>query len=309
MTPLRKSDLTGTWATVLLPLDDRDRVDWAALTTQVDRLTSAGVHGVYTNGSAAEFWAQTEEEFDRLSRLVAERCATAGVGYQIGATHTSPQLSLDRVRRAKTVAPGAIQVILPDWFPVSLTESVTYLRAVAAAASPVPLVLYNPPHAKRVLTGAQLVQVCAQVPEVVGVKVGDTGVLETPGLRDRVAVFVPGHELASGAARGAAGSYSNVACLNPEAAVAWGRRVGRGDPTATETERGLRSFLDRHVTPLARERGLCNAALDKLLAAAGGWTPLPTRLRWPYQGATERDTERVRAALAVELPEFLTLGG
>ena len=47
--------------------------------------------------------------------------------------------------------PAAIQLILPDWMPPHLDEARTFLERMAEAAHPVPLVLYNPPHAKTVL--------------------------------------------------------------------------------------------------------------------------------------------------------------
>jgi len=64
-------------------------------------------------------------------------------------------------------------VILPDWFAPSDPEIRVYLRRLADAAAPVPLVLYNPPHAKRTLQAADYPDVLDAVPEIVGIKVGD----------------------------------------------------------------------------------------------------------------------------------------
>jgi len=104
----------------------------------------SGAAGIYTNGTAAEFYSQSEEEFDRISRMVAERCEAAGMAFQIGASQMSPQLSLARIRRAAELRPGAIQVILSDWYPLSDDEMITCMEGFAAAADPVGLVLYNP---------------------------------------------------------------------------------------------------------------------------------------------------------------------
>lgn len=308
MRPLTAAAIRGTWATVLLPLGEDDQVLWEELEEQLERILAAGVDGVYTNGSAGEFWAQTENEFDRLSALVAAGCERAGVPFQLGAAYPSPQVALDRLRRARDHAPGAIQVILPDWFIPSDAEGVAFLERMAAEASPVPLVLYNPPHAKRVLTPAELDRLCAAVPAIAGLKVGggDAGWYRVMRpLLDRVSVFVPGHHLASGHRQGAAGSYSNVACLNPRGAVAWWETMRRDPDAALAVEARLRAFLDECVIPLQRDRGYCNAALDKLLAAVGGWCPLPTRLRWPYACVPDADVAGVRAAAATRLPEFV----
>src|ERR1700683_3181784 len=66
--------LSGIWATPLLPLDENDQLRRDALVRQVERLAASPVDGVYTNGTAAEFDLQTEEEFDFLSDRVALAC-------------------------------------------------------------------------------------------------------------------------------------------------------------------------------------------------------------------------------------------
>lgn len=308
MRALTADTLTGTWATVLLPIDEDDRVDWERLSEQVHELLAAGVDGIYTNGSSGEFWAQDEEEFERLSTLVADPCERAGVPFQIGAAHSSPQTALGRLRRARDLAPGAIQVILPDWFAPGDQEALAFLRRMADEAAPVPLVLYNPPHAKRVLTASDHARLLDAVPEIVGIKVGDgdrSWYDAMAPVSGRVALFVPGHHLATGYGRGAAGAYSNVACLHPRAAVRWWEQITTDQAAAEAIEARLRTFLDTEVLPLQRRHGYCNAALDKLLAAIGGWAPVGTRMRWPYQGVPESDVRRLREAARDRLPEFV----
>ncbi|MEV0400427.1 dihydrodipicolinate synthase family protein [Actinoallomurus sp. NPDC050550] len=300
---------TGTWATVLLPLDEDDELRWEHVGEQVDQIIAAGVDGVYTGGSAAEFWTQDEAEVDRLTALVAERCASAGMPFQIGCAHPSPQVALHRLRRARELAPAAIQVILPDWFAVSDREAIAFLRRLADEATPVPLVLYNPPHSKRVLAPDEYGRLCGEIPEIIGLKVGDGDDVWYEAMRpvmERVSVFVPGHHLASGHRRGAAGAYSNVACLNPRAAVAWWHAIRDGLPAAMSTEARLNAFIGEFIQPLQRE--YCNAALDKLLATIGGWCPIGTRLRWPYSGVPAEHAETLRTIARERLPDFVSSG-
>ncbi|WP_163509807.1 dihydrodipicolinate synthase family protein [Fodinicola acaciae] len=304
MRPLTVDKLTGTWATLLLALDDDDRISWPRMEKQLAALVSAGVDGIYTNGSSGEFWSQTEDEFGRLTELAA----SAGVPFQIGAAHPSPQIALERVRRAAAYAPGAIQVVLPDWFPPNDNEIRSHLRRLADAAGSVPLVLYHPPHAKRVLGADDYAWLLDAVPEIVGIKVGDGDRSWYAGMREvsgRVAMFVPGHHLATGYAHGAAGAYSNVACLHPVAAVRWWRQIVGGDGVAMQTERRLRGFLDGTVAELRTKSGYCNAALDKLLAALGGWSPVGTRMRWPYDGVPGDVVRALRPVAHDVLPDFV----
>jgi dihydrodipicolinate synthase/N-acetylneuraminate lyase len=301
--------IQGTWGTLLLPLADDDSICWTRLTEQVDAYIAAGVAGIYSNGTACEFHTQTEDEFDRLHQILAERCARAGVPWQAGASHMSAQTSRERARRVAPLRPRAIQVVLPDWFPVTNVEAIRFLSGVAEAAAPVPLVLYNPPHAKRSLAPADFGELARAVPALAGVKVPHSAPdwcrefrRACPGL----SLFVPGHELASGIIHGGAhGAYSNVACLSPSGAVRWNRQIYDDPCAALALERRIQDFLTAHVLPF-RAQGISNPGLDKLLAAAGGWSSTGTRLRWPYSWIPEEEAVRLSALARRDLPELFT---
>ena len=141
MEPLRAEQIVGNWASVLLPIQPDESIDFARLADEVERLVAFRVNGIYTNGSAGEFYAQSEEEFDRISSMVADRCQGAGMPFQIGAAHPCAQTALSRIRRARLLRPGAIQVILSDWMPLSDEEVIACLQRFAEAADPVGLVL------------------------------------------------------------------------------------------------------------------------------------------------------------------------
>jgi dihydrodipicolinate synthase/N-acetylneuraminate lyase len=307
MTALDRASLRGVWGTVLLPLDTSGRIDVRRLRRELDVLTSAGLDGIYAHGTAGEFHELGEDEYDLVSGLVAEHATAARVPFQLGAGHMSARLSLDRIRRAARLRPAAIQVILPDWTPIQPGEAVAALGGMAAAAGDVPLVLYNPPHAKTRLDAAALLRAADEVPQLIGIKVagGDAGwYLAMRPVTARLAVFVAGHTLASGLAQGAAGSYSNVACLSPAGAVAWYAMM-RSDPArAADVEGRLQAFLDRHITPL-QQRGYSNAALDKAMAHIGGWAGIGTRVRWPYRGVPEAEAAALRPVARTAVPELV----
>lgn len=307
MQPLTVAQLRGTWASVLLPIGADDAIDMARLERAVEHMLGSGLHGIYTNGTAGEFHTLSDAEYDALHELVAGRCADAGMAYQLGASHPSGQLSLSRIRRAAALRPGAIQVVLPDWLPLRDGEALDALARMAEVAGDVPLVLYNPPYAKTQVGPELFGRLAERVPGLIGIKVpgGDERwyARMAAALGDRLAVFVAGHMLASGRRLGAAGSYSNVACLSPAGAVRWYRLMGDDPEAALELESRLRRFLDRHIAPLATA-GYSDPALDKTLAAVGGWTPIGTRVRWPYRWLDESEVPGLRRAARRAVPEL-----
>lgn len=135
MTPATASTVFGNWATLLLPINADDSIDYGLLAVEIDHFIAARVNGVYANGSAGEFYTQTEAEFDRLSTLLAEKCEPSRLPFQIGACQMSPQLSRERVRRTKALRPSAFQVILPDWFAPTFDEILAFVEELAAEAA------------------------------------------------------------------------------------------------------------------------------------------------------------------------------
>lgn len=310
MTPLSASEIRGNWATLLLPIQPNDRIDFGLLTAELDHFIAARVSGVYSNGTAGEFHTQTEDEFDRINALLAATCAAAGMPFQIGLSHPSAQIARERLRRARALQPSAFQVTLPDWFPPSLPEVIAFLEVMAAEAAPIGLIVYNPPHAKRRLAPDEWATITEKVPGVIGMKVpggDDAWYAAMRPLFARLSVFIPGHLLADGLARGAHGAYSNVACLSPAGAQRWYELCVRDPAAGQALGRRIGPWWLAHIAPLITRDGLANYAADKAAATAGGWLPgFTPRLRWPYRFAGDETVSRIRAAALRELPELFS---
>ncbi|MBS1601598.1 MAG: dihydrodipicolinate synthase family protein [Bacteroidetes bacterium] len=304
---LTSKTLKGNWGTLLLPINADDSIDYGRLSEEIGQLIDAGLDGIYSNGTAGEFHNQTETEFDMVQEVMAERCRAAGMPFQIGASHPSPVVSLERVRRCVALSPDAFQVILPDWVVATGEEQVVFLRHVAEAADGIPLVLYNPPHAKQVLAPAGLARLRGAVPSLIGVKLasGDASwFAEMRALDMDMSVFVPGHLLATGVReRVASGAYSNVACLSPRGSQAWWQLILADPDKALGMQERILQFFATCIVPF-KNAGYSNPALDKFLAAVGGWGRVGTRLRWPYKWIDEKEVAGAREVAMNLLPEF-----
>lgn len=307
-TVTRRHPIAGNWATLLLPIAPDDSIDFDKLGEEIDILIAARVDGIYSNGTAGEFHNQTEAEYDRIQDMLASRCQAAGMAFVIGACQPDPLIMLNRLRRAVAHRPLAVQVILPDWWPLTKLESIDFLKRASDEADGIPLILYNPPHAKRVLLPAELADICGPCLSVVGIKLADGDAEWYAQARRHLSefsLFVPGHHLATGMKHGvASGAFSNVACLNPGGAQAWTDLMRTDINAALDIETRICAFMDNHVVPFRRDNGYSNAALDKLLAATGGWGPVSTRLRWPYRFIDATEADRLRPILRAAVPEL-----
>lgn len=307
MLPLKSNEIYGNWATLLLPIEEDDSINYDKLSRQIDQLIGMKVNGIYSNGTAGEFYNQTEEEFDKISALLSEKCNSAGMPFQIGCNHMSPKISLERLKRAIALAPGAIQVILPDWFPPTMPEIISFLQVMTQAANGIGLVLYNPPHAKRKLSPRDFYEIKKAGINLVGCKLAggdEKWYAEMKELAPDLSLFTPGNRLATGIGLGANGSYSNVACLHPKVAQQWYETMLTDRKKALELEKRIQSFIMNHIYPFIKEKGYSDPAVDKLLACITGWADAGPRLRWPYCWISETNITEVRKACKEIIPEF-----
>jgi len=302
-----RADIRGVWATVLLRIREDGSIDLDAIAEQVAAYAAAGVDGVYCNGTATEFHCQSDAEFEEVSRATASAARAAGLPFQIGAAHPLPRGALSRIALATSLGPAAIQVTLSDWTPISIDTAIRFLARCGDTAGGVPLVLYNPPHARTALDPAGFARLAEAVPQLVGIKCagGDEAwyAAMVPVLA-RLSVFIPGHHHATGVLRGAHGSYSNMACLSPAAAISWDR-LTRSDPDAAlATEARIAAFMAEAIAPILAA-GHPGYAVDKAMAAAGGWTTITPRLLWPCEGLADTDVARIGDAAGRHIPEFV----
>lgn len=307
MTPLQSHEIRGNWATLLLPIDADDNIHYERLAGEIDQLIAMKVDGIYSNGTAGEFYNQTEQEFDEVNGLLAEKCNRAGMPFQVGCSHMSPQISLERLKRAVALQPSAIQVILPDWFPPKMDEIIVFLRKMEEAAGSIRLILYNPPHSKVKLSPADFKTIREAGIQLAGCKLpgGDAAwYREMLGLNPGLSVFIPGHHLATGVRAGAHGAYSNVACLNPLVAQQWYNSMQTDMEAALEQEGRIQRFMNEQIVPYITQQGYSNQAADKFLAAIGSWAEVGTRLRWPYKWIPEAEVGAAKKVCRELLPEF-----
>ncbi len=299
--------IQGNWAPLLLPINDDESIDYSRLSDEIDYLISSRVSGIYSNGTAGEFFTQTEDEFEKINSILAYKCKKAGMSFQIGASHMSPQISLLRLKKAVMLEPSAIQVIMPDWIPVSDEAAINFLRRMSQSAESIGLVIYNPGHSKRVLDLHVFQKLKSSVPNLIGIKVSggnEQWYKDVKELIPNVSVFIPGHLMATGIKNGAHGSYSNVAGISPSGTQRWYEIIRNDINNGLEIEKNIIYFMKEYILPYIIKYGYPDYACDKLLAAIGGWADIGTRLRWPYKWIPESDAKMLQPIARKLIPQL-----
>jgi len=142
--------LSGVLTALATPFTPDGQIDENALRLLVDRSIDGGVDGVVACGSTGEFAAMSGAERRFVVETVIDQTANrAPVVAQTGAMSTAEAVELSR--HAEAAGASVLMVVAPYYEPLSLDETVEYLRTVAAAVD-IPIMLYNLP----VATGVNL---------------------------------------------------------------------------------------------------------------------------------------------------------
>jgi 4-hydroxy-tetrahydrodipicolinate synthase len=228
-------DLRGVLTALSTPFDQDGAIDVDTLRRVVDRSIDAGVDGVVAAGSTGEVGALSSEERLRLIETVIEHTnGRVPVIAQTGATSTAEAIRLSQA--AEKAGADVLMLITPYYEPLSLEETVAYIKDVAGSVD-LPIMLYNIP----AVTGVNLdpATVRALAEDVENIRyIKDSSANWEQALQlihhhaDVIGTFIGWDAyLYSALVEGAAGVMAGTANVVPNEIVAVSRRIAEGDLT------------------------------------------------------------------------------
>jgi 4-hydroxy-tetrahydrodipicolinate synthase len=159
-----------------------ERLDLSAARELVGRLATSGVHALYALGTTGEAPLLTTAERQSFLEAILPAAARVPVAVQVGALSTAEACVL--ARHAAQAGATAVAAIPPSYYAVTPREILEYYRAIARAAAPLPLYLYNiPSHARNDLKPAFVRDLREAIPSAAGIK-------DSTGNPDRVKQLV-----------------------------------------------------------------------------------------------------------------------
>jgi len=144
---MKTDKLHGVIVPLITPVDDDDRVDEVAFRKMIRYVVNAGVHGVFTGGSAGEGPLLTIEEWVRMAEIARDE--TKGVVQLLGgAIDTSTKRVVERIKILKQI--GYTNFVITPTFYTTLSCPEEYLRLFGAckeAVGELEMIAYNIPSA------------------------------------------------------------------------------------------------------------------------------------------------------------------
>ena len=163
-------DLRGVWVPLITPFDSSGAVDLPGVTRLADEYLAAGVRGILALGTTGEAPALTEPERTAVVAACAAVCDARGAPLIVGTgTNNTASTLASTEAVADTPALAAVLVVTPYYVRPSVAGIVDHFKTVAAA-SPVPVVIYNIPYRTgRVIPADAMIELSA-VANIAGVK-------------------------------------------------------------------------------------------------------------------------------------------
>lgn len=284
--------IEGIVPALVTPFHDDESLDLDALERVIERVVSAGVHGVFVAGSQGEFWALTTSE---QREVIAAAVAAVGgrVPVYAGVTALSTREAVERAVAAQAAGADALTLLPPFFVAPSERELAEHFRVVAGAVS-LPIVLYNHPAKTGRPLSVPLVAELAEDPQFVAVKDSSASINSTSayvtGMPDGFSVLSGNDaQIAWALLAGADGAIASTANVAPELCVAIYDAVRASD---IERARALQASLAR--LRAAFDFGTFPVVVKEALALVG--EPVgPCRAPVGPLDATTR--ERLRALL------------
>jgi dihydrodipicolinate synthase/N-acetylneuraminate lyase len=160
--------ISGILTPLMVPLDDRGRIDEAELARYASWLIDRGVHGLYPNGSTGEFTRFSVEERRRIVTVVCQ-AAAGRVPVVAGAAEANVAETIRACEHCLEAGARAVAIVAPFYYKLPPESVYAYFREIAHNA-PIDVTLYNIPALASPIDVATVRRLAEECPRVIGIK-------------------------------------------------------------------------------------------------------------------------------------------
>ena len=159
----------GTGVALVLPMFEDGSIDYEGYKRQVQRMIDGGVKALLVNGTTGEpATIDIEDEFE-LTKITVEMAKGTGVKVIVGAGSNYTAQAIRKAKFNAEAGADANLVVTPYYNKTSQRGLIEHYKAVAAA-SDLPLIMYNVPGRTGMKISVDTVVELAKVPNIVTMK-------------------------------------------------------------------------------------------------------------------------------------------
>lgn len=159
----------GTGVALVLPMFEDGSIDYEGYKRQVQRMIDGGVKALLVNGTTGEpATIDIEDEFE-LTKITVEMAKGTGLKVIVGAGSNYTAQAIRKAKFNAEAGADANLVVTPYYNKTSQRGLIEHYKAVAAA-SDLPLIMYNVPGRTGMKISVDTVVELAKVPNIVAMK-------------------------------------------------------------------------------------------------------------------------------------------
>jgi 4-hydroxy-tetrahydrodipicolinate synthase len=158
----------GIIPAIVTPFTAAEEINEQALRQLVRRMLKGGVHGLFALGTNGEFFAMSFEEKVQVAQIVVDEVA-GKVPVYLGAGGVTTRETIALAQAFEKVGADALSVITPWFLPFTQAEMQVHFTRLAAATN-LPIVLYNIPARAGTALNPDTVAQLSKIDNIVGIK-------------------------------------------------------------------------------------------------------------------------------------------
>lgn len=160
--------IKGIIVPIVTPMKDNEEINTDELRRQIERMISAGIHGIFVFGTNGEGYILSETEKKEILSVCIEQ-VHGRVPVYAGTGSISTAETIRMSKWAEQAGADVLSIITPSFAVASQREMITHYRKVADSVS-CPIVLYNIPARTGNALAPATVKELSKLPNIIGVK-------------------------------------------------------------------------------------------------------------------------------------------
>jgi dihydrodipicolinate synthase/N-acetylneuraminate lyase len=303
---LTREQMKGLYVLPITPFDDNFNLDETACRDNIRKLVDLGIDGIITSGTNGEFHTTTDDERNRIARILVEETKGKTVAAVVGASGVNTAESIQRTKYARDAGADAVMNVVPFYHILSKAEVYRYFEDLSAACPDIGIIIYNNPQTTQVALDENDFKRLEKIPNIVGAKLtADNYWLYSNCLRLSKLNHFPLEPLwgVSKTLRGT-GVLASFLYAFPSYMMRWWKTISENDlPNALKMQDEVNGLLSDVVIPVIVEGYNEIAATKALVDAAGFFKAGPPRK--PFLPVPQDRLNKLRNDIKEQYPQFL----
>lgn len=251
---------------IITPLNDDESLNEPVLRQMVSYFIEQGVHGLFPVGTTGEFYGLSDQQVERILRVVIEE-VDGRVPVYAGCNSISTKGVIKLVRIAEKAGADALSILTPMFISQTQQELYQYYKDIAESTE-LPIIIYNNKPKTNVSVTPENIARLAEIPNIVGVK-DSTGDMTNTGEYLRLTRHIPDFSvfvgrdtlILAGLLYGAVGAIASCANIAPRLVVSIYEKFMAGDYKGALEDQfrlaPLRIACNMGTFPAVIKEGLC----------------------------------------------------